>query len=176
MTHEFDFQAELSALRELYSEIDVLMARPPEELRRVVPAVSAWSAEKQLAHLALANELVARNLRSLLKGSGLFVVESGEPPQAALDVLIEGRFPRGRAAAPRIVRPPEDVQREYLVEWLAGNRSEFEAFSALLPELRAVTKKVPHQILGALSASQWLRFAAIHTRHHLEIARETLAS
>jgi hypothetical protein len=35
--------------------------------------------------------------------------------------------------------------------------------------------KIPHQVLGPLDAPQWLRFAAVHTRHHLGIAYEVLA-
>jgi hypothetical protein len=35
---------------------------------------------------------------------------------------------------------------------------------------------VPHQILGPLTAARWVRFAAMHTRHHLDIAREVLAA
>jgi hypothetical protein len=176
MTHEFSFEPEFAALRESYLEIDGLLARAPEELRRVAPAVSGWSAEHQLAHVALANELVARNLRSLIKGAGMFVVDSGEPPQVALDVLIAGRFPRGRAQAPRIVRPPEEVQRDLLLDWLSGNRRDFDELATRTDELRAASKKVPHQILGPLSASQWLRFAAAHTRHHLVIAREIVVA
>ncbi|MCC7014327.1 MAG: DinB family protein [Planctomycetes bacterium] len=176
MTQEFEFQTEFAALRAIYAEIDELLARPADELRCVLPAVSGWSPEQQLAHLALANELVARNLRSLIKGAGMFVVDGGEPVPGALEVLATGAFPRGQAQAPRIVRPPEVVEREYLLEWLGASRAEFEALALLAPELRQTTKKVPHQVLGPLSASQWLRFASAHSRHHLAIACEILAA
>jgi hypothetical protein len=90
----------------------------------------------------------------------------------ALELLARGRFPRGKAQAPRIVRPPEAVERQYLLDWLAGNRRDFAELEPRIGELRETTKKVPHQLLGALSASQWTRFAACHTRHHLRIAGE----
>ena len=169
---EFPFEPEFAALRGLYDEIDTWLQRPPESLRRVAPDVSAWSVEHHLAHIALANELVARNLRSLLKGAGPFVVESGAPVPGALELLARGRFPRGKAQAPRIVRPPEAVERQYLLDWLAGNRRDFAELEPRIGELRETTKKVPHQLLGALSASQWTRFAACHRRHHLLIASE----
>ena len=175
-TQQISIDTEFAALRELYVEIDALLARPADEVRVVRADVSGWNAEQHLAHVSLANELVVRNLRSLLKGAGPFVVEVGEPPQAALDVLASGKFPRGAAQAPRIVRPPDEVVREYLVEWLADNRRDFGALAAQARELEATTKKVPHQILGPLTAAQWMRFAAAHTRHHLEIVREIVSA
>lgn len=171
---EFPLEPEFAALRASLAEIDALLARPANDLQRVVPKVSGWSVEQQLAHLALANELVARNLASLARGSGPLVVPSGNPPAEALAVLVAGRFQRGRAKAPRMVQPPAEVERAYLLDWLAGNRSDFGALEGRTSELRASTLRVPHQLLGPLTASQWLRFAAAHTRHHLEIAREIL--
>ena len=172
---EFPFEPEFASLRESCAEIDRLLAMPPRELRRAAPKVSAWTAEQQVAHVTLANELVIRNLHSLIKGSGMFVVDGGEAPEQALAVLAAGRFPRGMAQSPRIVRPPETIERELVLEWAGSGRDGFEQLSKRVGELRAATKKVPHQILGPLSASQWLRFAAAHTRHHLEIATEILA-
>lgn len=173
---EFPLEPEFSSLRESCAEIERLLALAPDELRRLAPRVSGWTAEQQVAHVALANELVVRNLGSLLKGSGMFVVESGEAAPQALAVLVAGRFPRGIAQAPRIVRPPEVIERELVVEWAAAGRSGFEELSGRIADLRAATKKVPHQLMGPLSASQWLRFAATHTRHHLTIAAEILAA
>jgi hypothetical protein len=71
-----------------------------------------------------------------------------------------------------MVRPPERVQRELLLEWLADGR---RALAALDPAtVVAGELKIPHQLLGPLDAPQWARFAAVHTRHHLVIVREVL--
>lgn len=176
MASSFTFESEFESLARSYAEIERTLALPPDLVARVAPQVSGWSAEQHIAHLSLANELVARNLRSLLKGSGPFVVESGEPPAEALAILAAGALPRGRAQAPRIVRPPEAVNREYLADWLAGNARDFAELRGKADELRACTKKVPHQILGPLTALEWVRFAATHTEHHLAIARELVAA
>jgi hypothetical protein len=173
---EFCPATELARLREDYVAIERLIERSSAELARVAPRVSGWSAEQHLAHLALANELVCRNLRSLLRGSGALVVPTGEPPPDALAVLQSGRFPRGAAQSPRMVRPPEVVRRDFLLEWLEQSRQEFESLAALSGEIEAAAQRIPHQILGALTAVQWVRFAAMHTRHHLDIAREVLAA
>jgi len=81
---------ELAHLREDYLAIERLLARDPELLDRKAPHVSGWSAAQHLAHLALANELVVRNLRSLLKGEGPLVLEEGEPPLGGVVVLSRG--------------------------------------------------------------------------------------
>jgi hypothetical protein len=175
-TAEFPFEPEFASLRATYVDIDAMLARPASDLQRIVPKVSGWSVEQQLAHVALANELVARNLQSLARGSGPLVVATGEPPAEALAVLVAGRFPRGRAKAPRMVQPPAEVERAYLLDWIAGNKKDFGDVESKLAELRAATLKIPHQILGPLTASQWLRFAAAHTRHHVAIAGEILAT
>jgi hypothetical protein len=169
-------EPEFASLRADYAAIDALLARPAAQLARVTSSISGWSAEQQIAHLALANELVCRNLHSLLAGAGALVVPGGEPEPRVLALLAGGRFPRGAAQAPRMVRPPERIQRELLEEWIATGRSGFESLAREPAALAAARLRIPHQILGPLDAAQWLRFAAMHTRHHLEIARELLAA
>jgi hypothetical protein len=175
MADEFQPQAQFALLLRAHDEIDRLLALPPERLAHVAPSVSLWSAEQHVAHLTLANELVVRNLKSLLKGAGPFVVETGELVPGALEILTSGQVPRGQAQSPRIVRPPEQVVREYLLDWIAGVRRDFTALQAQAEELAAARWMVPHQVLGPMTAAQWIRFALIHTQHHLAIAREALA-
>jgi hypothetical protein len=160
----------------LYGEIEALLARPRAELARVASRVSGWSADQHLAHVALANELVARNLKVLLRGQGALVVDSGDAAPEVVTVLEEGRLPRGRAQAPRIVRPPDDVDPVLLAQWVREGRAEFEELAPRAAEIAAAGKRVPHQLLGPLTAAQWARFAAVHTRHHLGIAAEVLAA
>lgn len=173
---DFCAATEFARLREDYVAIERLLERSDASLTRVVPPVSGWSAEQHLAHLALANELVCRNLRSLLKGSGALVQDEGDPAPDALAVLEAGRFPRGAAQSPRMVRPPEQVRRDYLADWLSSNRLDFDELSARAGEIEVASKRIPHQVLGPLTASRWVRFAAMHTRHHLDIAREVMAA
>ena len=42
--------------------------------------------------------------------------------------------------------------------------------------LRAAPRAIPHQLLGDLSAVEWVRFARVHTAHHLVILDEVLAA
>lgn len=168
----FDPAVQLPHLRTLCGVIDGLVERHGDILRVPAPAVSAWTAEHQIAHIALANELILRNLKSFARGSGVLIVRGGEPIPEALPILVSGRIPRGLAQSPRMVRPPAEVERELLLRWIADDRREIEALEAA--SIRPDELRVPHQMLGPLDAPQWLRFAVVHTHHHLEIALEVL--
>jgi hypothetical protein len=167
-------QSDRALLLRQYEWIDAALGAAGAHAERVAPAVSGWSALHHIAHLALANELVLRNVHSLQLGAGMLVQRGGEPVPGALALLAAGAIPRGQAQSPRIVRPPQHVDRALLRGWLDDARAGFDA---LAPATIAATEfKVPHQILGPLDAPQWLRFAAVHTQHHLGIAREVLTA
>lgn len=168
----FDPVRNLAELATLQQEMEELFALDPALLACAMPSVSAWSADQHLAHIALANELVLRNLKNLAAGSGMLVTRRAASDPRAVAVLAEGRLPRGRAQSPRMVRPPERVERALLEQWLADGRSALAALDSRT--LVANELKIPHQLLGPLDAPQWARFAVVHTRHHLVIAREIL--
>jgi hypothetical protein len=166
---------ELERLRELHSVVEALLMQPPEWLGAVRAEVSRWSPLHHVAHLTLANELVLRNLRSLAKGSGLFVTHEAETSPVALAVLQGGEIPRGRAQAPRMVAPPKNPELPSVQEWSAGVRTELDALARGWDTVIAPSGArgyVPHQLLGPLDAAHWARFGAVHTRHHLVIVHE----
>jgi len=173
----FDARAELGALSVLYDAVDELLRRDAALLARLVPRCSGWSSEQHLAHVTLANELVLRNIANLAAGQGLLIVRGGTPHPRALHVLESGRIPRGEAQSPRMVRPPERVQRELLAQWLAdGRRALGELLALDDAALSPGELRIPHQLLGPLDLPQWARFGVVHTRHHLAIVEEILAA
>lgn len=156
-----------------YSRMRSLAEGPHPALTTLAPARSGWTAEAHLAHVCLANERVFANLKSLREGQGLLVVRGGEPHPRARELLLAGRLPRGEAKAPRMVTPPARMEPGQLLQWL----TEGEALLAALDPASIVASelKIPHQLLGPLDAPEWLRFARVHTRHHLAIVGELLA-
>jgi hypothetical protein len=171
---EFSPQLDLPRLKTLCALVDEWITKHGDAIGRPEPSISGWSAEQHLAHLTLANELIVRNLKSLTKESGALVVREAAQSETALAILHAGQLPRGRAQSPRMVRPPEVIERELMLEWLADVRQELKTIDpAQLPKGRVF---VPHQLLGPLDAPQWLRFGVVHTRHHMVIAREVLAA
>jgi hypothetical protein len=167
-----DPRADLASLCAAQEWIDDCLARAGDALEVVRSEISGWSALQQLAHVALANELSLKNVAALADGAGLLVRRGGEPIAGARALLASGRFPRGVAQAPRMVRPPAAIDRALLARWLADGRRAAAAIDpAAVP---AGDLKIPHQILGALDGREWLRFAAAHACHHLVIAAEVL--
>jgi hypothetical protein len=136
-----------------------------------VPSVSAWSPLQHLEHVALSNRAMARAVRAIESGQG----ERGVAPvpMGAL-ILRVGRIPRGRArhvdaAAPRS-RPEPDEVRLLLEE----GRAAFEVFAPQMEDLAEREETVSHFSLGAFRALEWIRFADVHSRHHMRIARRIL--
>jgi DinB superfamily len=164
--------ADHARLAALQLSIENWIEHAGARLCETAPSVSGWCAEQHLAHVALANELVLRNLKSLALGRGALVVEGGEPKPGAREILERGALPRGVAQSPRMVRPPQTIERELMLQWLADGRRELAALDPRAIQSSAL--RIPHQLLGPLDAPQWLRFGVVHTTHHLVIAREVL--
>ncbi len=157
------------------ARLRAIEAMPVERAERRKPEISGWCALEHIAHVALANELIVRNLDSLVSGTGLLVIASGEPVSGALEILGSGKIPRGLAQSPRMVRPPAKIDRVLLDEWLKTAEQGFSRHAREPQPLLAAPGRIPHQLLGPLTAPLWVRFAALHTLHHLEIADQVLA-
>jgi len=150
-----------------------MLALPAEELSVRRAERSAWSPAQQLFHLTLANELSLKNVSSLLARKGLLIrpLEDLHPKAAA--VLRRGRFPAG-AQAPRFVRAPDRVDLDLLRTIAADVRRSLAGLMGRGEAIAAAPDGVPHQLIGVLSAAQWVRFARMHSAHHLRIARGLL--
>lgn len=173
--HTPSIHADLAAYREVAREVERLLGGDRSCLQRPVASVSGWSPVQHAAHLTLANELVLRNLTSLARGSGMLVVHEAVQNPRALEVLAQSRLPRGEARSPRMVVPPAEIDVRVAHEWAVKFTADLEAWSATSDLDRTPRCFIPHQLLGPLDLSQWIRFGLVHTRHHLEIAREILA-
>ena len=108
------------------------------------------------------------------------LVEEPDAPAAleerTAEVLASDATPRGEAEAPRMVRPDDEVNPEFLAMELAQNRATLEELRALGTAIAEARGWIPHQELGTLAAPHWLRFAALHARHHWAIVRDVLAA
>lgn len=140
-----------------------------EEALGVRREAAGWSVLQHLFHLLLAAELSLTNARNLASGRGALRLPRTELDPRAREVLVQGRLPRG-TKAPRFVSPPARpdlaLARTLQAEALAAARA---------PELAGELSGplgIPHQVLGVLSAAEWLRFARLHSAHHLRIVAE----
>lgn len=80
-----------------------------------------------------------------------------------------GFFPRGKARAPKYVRPPDVILKENLISQYEEARNNIELIERL-PQ-NAFFK---HPIFGNINKKRVNRFLMLHTNHHLKIIRDIL--
>ena len=160
---------DLAGLERLTRRVESALELLPERLLAVRPG-SGWSPGQHLFHLSLANELSLKNAASLASGKGLLIRPRVALAPEVASILRRGRLPRG-AEAPRFVRPPPGVDLGLVREIASGVRVELARLGTEPARLADAPDGIPHQILGVLSAPEWVRFARMHTAHHLRILR-----
>ncbi|MET2984420.1 DUF1569 domain-containing protein [Aureibaculum conchae] len=84
-------------------------------------------------------------------------------------IFLKGSIPRGRAKAPKKVRPPENIRIEDL-------KLELEKAEQLLKSIEKLPTKsnFDHHIFGKLHLKKTIRFLEIHTNHHIKIIKDIL--
>ncbi|MEM8709887.1 MAG: DinB family protein [Planctomycetota bacterium] len=171
-TLEINVPHEFTRLQEALDAFESIRAEGADACRRREESVSAWSVEQHLYHIALATDLAFKHVRSLVAGKGRLIADEGELGAQAAEVLASDRTPRGEAKAPRMVTPDPEVDPSFLEMELRLNREGLESLRAMESEIADAPGWIPHQVLGTLSAGHWLRFAALHARHHWSIVRD----
>ena len=130
-----------------------------------------WSPAQHLYHVSLANEFSLDNVLALVRETGALRKATYELVAEAEVLLGRGRLPRG-TRAPRFVTPPQRLTRDGLQDVVGGSRSSLEQVGDVLEQVGKAPQAIPHQALGPLTASRWLRFARVHSVHHLTLLRE----
>lgn len=79
------------------------------------------------------------------------------------------KFPRGKAKAPKSVRPTENISENNLKAHLAQTRNKID-------ELKVIPKDsyFEHPFFGKLALGQTINFLEIHTKHHLNIINDSI--
>jgi hypothetical protein len=110
----------------------------------------------------------------VVEGDSPFVKDTVEPTFFGHLLMVWGSMPRGVGQAPRAVFPPEKPDPGIVRETFEQNRSDLQPWLAQSEAIARAKGSIRHRDLGAMGASQWLRFARIHGWHHLAIMREVL--
>jgi len=78
-------------------------------------------------------------------------------------------IPRGRARAPKVVKPPEIISKE-------GLSSQIYLAYKNIEEIKLVEENAhfKHMIFGVLNKKRTIRFLHLHTNHHLKIIRDII--
>lgn len=135
--------------------------------------VSKWSCGDQAGHIVLAAQMMRGGLQSNIDNPDQNV--DGQPNAQGTAVMTAGDFPRGVAQAPEAIRP-EGKTREDFVKLLSEEKKAWEDLEKMSDKLTTVKSRSPHPAFGPLSCSDWVRFVAIHTAHHLALVRDILAA
>jgi hypothetical protein len=164
---------EYSLLRGFYDAVEALLDAPQHVLFSIHKTISGWSPAEHLYHILRSNSksLKAARLAAIDRGP---TVHEGAPTDTGSRVLEEGSFGDLKAEAPPSVRPPDDLSRADLRAAYEKSREQFEALHDHVPSLPESEARLPHPAFGPLRASEWLRFARIHSDHHQDIVQQIL--
>jgi hypothetical protein len=80
-----------------------------------------------------------------------------------------GFFPRGKAKAPKHVRPPEVVTKEDLISQIELAKTNVSSISNL--DKNAYFK---HPLFGNVNTPRIYRFLSMHTNHHVKIVNDIM--
>jgi len=165
-------ERDLERLRSCLAQAVEVVGWPDDRLYLKDERVSAWSPAQHLDHLARALERVFRTLDVLLASEDPRIMNTGRPHFAARMLLLAGWIPRGRGEAPDEVLPEPRPVRHRVRELLKRLQQDAERFVGKTDALAATKGRIPHPLLGAFDASEWMRFCFVHTKHHLAIIGE----
>ncbi len=86
-----------------------------------------------------------------------------------LFLSIAKKFPRGKARAPKIVRPEGDISQETLTLSLENVRENLRNWDSFDKNVH-----FPHPYFGVLNKKETENFLVLHNKHHLMIIKDIL--
>ena len=148
----------MKKLAELIDELESFI----KDQQKVNPAISAGSIGWHIEHCLLTIDIVIEALRQS-------VPEEYQPKFHLWKniVMTSKIIPRGRAKAPRSVRPANDLSTESLFRHVVNCRGQLNVFKTLERNHHFL-----HPYFGQMNSNQAVKFLRIHTRHHLKIIKE----
>jgi hypothetical protein len=155
----------IATLSRQLGQVMALCDLPAEQLLAHRHGLSGWSPAEHINHMLKVLGAIAGQ-----------VLRPKEPPTRKLSligklILLTGYIPRGRGKSPALLRGDKAPLEE--------SRKLIADAQVLLEELRAAPGSpdvllVRHPLFGGMNRKQALRFAVVHTKHHLKIVNELL--
>ena len=151
-------------VQELLDDQDLFDLRDPE--------VSGWSCGEHAGHVAMVSNWIATEIEENLRDSQRdSEQEWGEHTEW---ILNGGDFPRGSAKSPPQFDPAGRPRAYFLTVFPAAVQS-WISIGKKADILPACPARFPHFALGYMTSSEWVRFCALHTAHHLAVVRDVRA-
>lgn len=168
-------QSDFAAIEAQWKEIDREVALGEKHLQTRVGTVSHWSLGQQTMHIARTiNVLVEQMFDPILANPTVNANEAPKP--IGKQVLTGGAIPRGAGKAPAAVAIHFQPTYDQIKAEVKKAKESWARVASRKAEVEKNTGKMPHFALGPMTATDWVRFTAIHTQHHLGIIRDIEAA
>lgn len=170
-------------LAELFSYMDSTRDKLVETARAINPAFAGvrprgdcWSADENLAHLAIVEERVTRLIATSVEwaeANGIGPETSDESIMSSLDQyrVVDAAF---KAQAPPAVAPPEGKPIDESLASLAFSRPRLQKALLAGEGLDLCEVKRPHAAMGEINLYQWALFVAQHEERHRRQIEKTM--
>jgi hypothetical protein len=131
--------------------------------------ISGWSCGEHAGHVVLVTRWIAsgieQNLREPTRDA------DGAWAEPTESILVAGDFRRGAAESPPEVNTFGRDHEEFLPV-LPAAEAAWREIASKSNELPRCEARFPHFALGYLNSTEWVRFCALHTAHHLAVVRD----
>ena len=151
---------------------------PLEKLNHLINSLEEHIEHHEIANPNISKANIAWHLDHSFKviNKVTFTVQSSDPTLYKNNFSFLGKvffkfgfFPRGKAKAPKYVKPPEVILKEDLTIQLQEARVSINTISNL--DKNAFFK---HPLFGNINTTRVTRFLELHTNHHIKIIRDIL--
>ena len=127
-----------------------------------------WCAAEVVEHLSLTYSGTAEALRRVLVADKPAATSLRLKQRVGIFYVITlGRFPEGRKAPKQVVPTGSQDGANILAQAVDHLAKMDAALTACENRFGSETRISNHPVLGALTASQWRKFHAIHASHHV---------
>lgn len=168
----WDLAGDFAKIEQQFAAVEEILTSEEYSAIRV-DSVSHWSCGTQAGHISFVMKAAVDGIEKNLADPTRHV--DGKWNLMAKPILTKGNMPRGVATAPIFVMPLQG-DRESWLKLMRETRERWRALEARSAELAACPSRFKHPMLGFFTSSDWVRFAPIHTAHHLKIVRDILAA
>lgn len=164
----WDLDADLAKIDQQWDSLREILEDP--ELYELRDAeISGWSCGEHAGHIAMVTHWIAGGIEENLVDPRRDA--DGQWSEPTESILIAGDFPRGAAESPPEVNPLGRPREDFL-HVLPASVAAWKAVAAKAEHLPSCAARFPHFALGYLTSTEWVRFCALHTAHHLAVVRD----
>jgi len=173
MAHDaWDLDKNLATIERQWTGLMALCDDEPV-FRAKAPDVSAWDIGQHVEHCAIVLSRMVGAIEFLLanadEGKGL-----GPKFDFAIPMLESGTIPRGMGKAPEALFPEAAPDRAKIRGLVEDASHAWDGLAGKRDAIQKSESTFEHFALGNFTASQWVRFMAVHTAHHFKIASDVL--